>query len=524
MVLGGETYSEGLGVLANSSITLNLNGQYTQFESTIGVDGYANTGSSVIFEVYGNGQLLYQSPTLKYANGGVPIDVNVTGITQLTLEVLPGAGSNSSIDYADWASARVISTANFGATTPYTLSWQVTNSQGTVVSTFVGDSYNFAQLADNIYTLTLTVTNGQGSTATQSEQISVGPHTPYWIYAYPGNDQVELDWASVASSYDIYRSTSSNPSTMVLYETGITVPKFVDTNVTNGTTYYYEIVPVDANGYAGPGGFTKPVMPANLVSANTFVGNMTFVSTSGTVVRNRSALPDSFDSSMMPLVVWGVPYTSGLGVQGNSTVQVALNGGYSTLSTVIGLDAQDASGGAVIFTVVADGKTLYTSPTVTLSMGMLNVSVNVAGYNLLSLITTVVSGSGTAVAADWCNAQLAPPASTVLLSSVPITVGGNAIKVNTNFQGTPLMLGGIEYCAGHWRCHGHENGDQHRRRLLDVYGHDRGRQPGWRRRQRLVPDSRRWEEPLLCAINYSHLGTNSDLDQYHGRAVIDAGY
>ena len=45
-VLGGETYTEGLGVLANSSITLNLNGQYTQFESTIGVDGYTNAGSS----------------------------------------------------------------------------------------------------------------------------------------------------------------------------------------------------------------------------------------------------------------------------------------------------------------------------------------------------------------------------------------------------------------------------------------------------------------------------------------------
>ena len=176
---------------------------------------------------------------------------------------------------------------------------------------------------------------------------------------------IKLSWTghSVAPSYDIYRSTSSNPSTMVLYETGITVPKFIDTNVTNGTTYYYEIVSVDANGYAGPGGFTSPVMPANLVSANTFVGNMTFVSTSGTVVRNRSALPDSFDSSMMPLAMWGVPYTSGLGVQGNSTVQVALNGGYSTFSTVIGLDTQDPSGGAVVFTIVADGKTLYTSPT-----------------------------------------------------------------------------------------------------------------------------------------------------------------
>ena len=152
---------------------------------------------------------------------------------------------------------------------------------------------------------------------------------------------------------------------------------------------------------------------------------------------------------MMPLAMWGVPYTSGLGVQGNSTVQVALNGGYSTFSTVIGLDTQDPSGGAVVYTIVADGKTLYTSPTMTLATGSVGInSLNVAGYRISELIVQVVSGSGNAVDADWGNAQLTPPASTVLLSSVPITVGGNAIKVNTNFQGTPLMLGGIEYAQG----------------------------------------------------------------------------
>ena len=43
IILGGATYSEGLGVLANSSISLTLNGQYNRFESTIGVDGTSNS-------------------------------------------------------------------------------------------------------------------------------------------------------------------------------------------------------------------------------------------------------------------------------------------------------------------------------------------------------------------------------------------------------------------------------------------------------------------------------------------------
>lgn len=55
IVLGGATYAEGLGVLGNSSTSLNLNGQYSRFESTIGVDGSSNTGSSVMFDIYGDG-------------------------------------------------------------------------------------------------------------------------------------------------------------------------------------------------------------------------------------------------------------------------------------------------------------------------------------------------------------------------------------------------------------------------------------------------------------------------------------
>jgi hypothetical protein len=97
IVLGGANYSQGLGALANSSVTLALNGQYTRYESTIGVDGTSSSGSSVIFDVYGNGQLLYQSPTLTYASGAVPIDINVAGVTTLTLTVSP-AGCPAGFD------------------------------------------------------------------------------------------------------------------------------------------------------------------------------------------------------------------------------------------------------------------------------------------------------------------------------------------------------------------------------------------------------------------------------------------
>ena len=106
IVLAGATYSDGLGMLGNSSVSLTLNGQYTRFESTIGVDGSSNSGSSVIFDVYGDGQLLYQSPTLTYNSGAIPIDVSVSGVTTLVLTVSAAPGSTPSVDNAVWADAR----------------------------------------------------------------------------------------------------------------------------------------------------------------------------------------------------------------------------------------------------------------------------------------------------------------------------------------------------------------------------------------------------------------------------------
>ena len=160
IVLAGGVYSEGLGVLAGSSVSLTLNGQYSQFESTIGVDGISNTGSSVIFDVYGDGVLLYQSPTMTYGSAAIPIDVNVAGVTTLTLTVLAAPGSNAAADHAVWADARLVSTANFGSTQPYTLTWQLSQN-GTVLSTQTADSFVFAAISGT-YTLTLTVTDAPG--------------------------------------------------------------------------------------------------------------------------------------------------------------------------------------------------------------------------------------------------------------------------------------------------------------------------------------------------------------------------
>ena len=452
IVISGLDYSQGLGVVANSSIVVPLNGAYSSFESTIGIDGYSNTGAAVIFSVSGDGRLLYQSPVVRFSSStAIPIEVNVSGIQQLTLTVTAAPGSTSSQDHAVWGAARLASTANFGSTTPYSLDWQVKNSQGQILSNVTGDSYIFGEYPDGKYTLTLTVTNAAGNTAVQSTSISVGPQGPTTVNVIAGKGQVELDWPAAGgaiSGYDIYRSKSPLSSTMVLYKTGLTVPKFVDTGMTNGTKYYYEVAVVDTNGNVGPG-VAVTAMPVAMASAYTDVTSMTFAATTGTVVRGRSALLDSFgDGAMMPLIFNGNAYVSGLGFKGNSSVKIALNGGYTTFNAMLGLESQDPSGGGVVYQIVADGKTLYTSPTVTLSTGWLPVQVSVKGFQTLSLITTVVSGSGDADDADWGNTTLTP-SNVTLVTSLPIYSGnGNQYVTNNNVQNGPIVFSYTEYAQG----------------------------------------------------------------------------
>ena len=213
ITLGGATYPQGLGALANSSISLTLNGAYTELDSTIGVDGSSNTGSSVIFDVYGDGRLLYQSPTQTYASGAVPIDVNVAGVTTLTLSISAAPGSNPATDHGAWADARLVSTANFGSTQPYALTWQLAQN-GTIQSTQSADSFVFGALSGS-YTLTLNVTDAQGDFATASTNVTVVPAVASASLGVLATDTgTEGDWIGTYGSqgYEVIGGPSSLPS------------------------------------------------------------------------------------------------------------------------------------------------------------------------------------------------------------------------------------------------------------------------------------------------------------------------
>ncbi len=95
------------------------------------------------------------------------------------------------------------------------------------------------------YYYQVTSVNALGEGARSSEVTAipqiVTPLTPINVQATPADGQVSLSWspASDALSYNIYRATDSGDE--VLYQQGVPGTSFVDTGVSDGNTYYYQI-------------------------------------------------------------------------------------------------------------------------------------------------------------------------------------------------------------------------------------------------------------------------------------------
>ena len=207
ITLRGTNYPNGLGMTAYSSDDYFLGGAATDFLSEIGLDDAAGGQASAIFRVYADGTMIYDSGTLTIATPVQSIDLNVTGVTRLTLEVT-NAQAGTTNDYADWAGASIIvppqPTDLLAATTGGTinLSWDAppgatgyevlrsTNSGGpySLINTSSTNAYADATaLPDVVYYYVVSATTTNGLT-TNSAPISI-ELTPCWTNLVTGSAQ-----------------------------------------------------------------------------------------------------------------------------------------------------------------------------------------------------------------------------------------------------------------------------------------------------------------------------------------------
>ncbi len=116
------------------------------------------------------------------------------------------------------------------------------------------------------YVVTAVNSTGESANSVQASATPVAPTqapaAPTGLTATAGTAQVSLTWtaSSGATSYNVKRGTTSGgPYTQV---SSVTVPSFLDTGLTNGTTYFYVVCAVNSIGES-PNSAQASVTPVN---------------------------------------------------------------------------------------------------------------------------------------------------------------------------------------------------------------------------------------------------------------------
>ncbi len=76
------------------------------------------------------------------------------------------------------------------------------------------------------------------------------PAAPSGVSAAPGNGQITVSWTPVtgATAYNVYRGTTAGGQAPAPVGPAIVAPPFVNTGLTNGTTFFYKVTAIGAGG------------------------------------------------------------------------------------------------------------------------------------------------------------------------------------------------------------------------------------------------------------------------------------
>jgi alpha-galactosidase len=100
--LRGVAYDKGLGVHGPSLVRYRLGGKCSRFSADVGIDDDQDEQGSAQFEVWADGERLFQSGVLTGDSPAVRVEVDVSNRLDLRLFVGIG-GDNYSLDHAVWA-------------------------------------------------------------------------------------------------------------------------------------------------------------------------------------------------------------------------------------------------------------------------------------------------------------------------------------------------------------------------------------------------------------------------------------
>lgn len=222
---GGSGATVTLSGAATATTTANSSGAYTFTGLANGT--YAITPSNTAYTF---------SPTSQNAtvNGANVTGINFTATAQATFSI----SGTITLSGSALGGAAVALTGPAAANT-------TTNSSG---------NYTFSGLANGTYTVTPSNSGDAFTPATQSVTISSANQTGVNFTAtVTQTHTVALAWVAstttTVTSYNVYRSTTNGSGYQVIASVPATTSPlgYTDSNVVNGTTYYYVTTAVDSS-------------------------------------------------------------------------------------------------------------------------------------------------------------------------------------------------------------------------------------------------------------------------------------
>jgi hypothetical protein len=446
--LNGMRYTKGLGVHAVSEIRYALNGQYRSFVSDVGVDDEVGRAGSVVFQVFADGEKLFDSGIMNGVSTSRRVNVDVTARNELTL-IVTTAGDDTKDDHGDWAGARLIRPVGSPPviTMPETFSLVEPNGSISTTGRFVDDDataasnwhatvdygdgrgqrrltvdreaqtfeldhvYNPGQTAT--YNVTVRISDG-GATGIATSTVNVrnvAPHNVGLVGAADENGalhaKVGIPFITGATFTDPGQFGGQKYTYAVEFGDGSTPVKGVpfgrlfEVNHTyeKAGTYEVRTTVTDDGGAVGSGTNTVVVTEPSF----------TFVSDLAPVTPGTSPPLYSPDRAIngREMKINGRRFARGVGVQADSELIYRLGGAYEHLFGRVGIDDGAGDAGSVVFSVYADGNKVFDSDTMTGSDAAKNVNLDVRGVSELKLVVTDAGDGKELDYANWAELRLA---------------------------------------------------------------------------------------------------------------------
>ena len=211
--------------------------------------------------------------------------------------------------------------------------------------------------------------NSSNSGTASGTTLAGPPSAPTGLTAAAlSGSEIRLNWTDTASNetgFQIDRSLDGTTGWAQVGTVGSNVTTFTNTGLTVSTTYFYRVRSVSAGGQSANSATANATTTTQTV---TYLSDLPFVGTPvngwGPVERDRSN-GEQGATDGIAMKIGGVTYTKGLGVHSTSQIVFNLGGGYTTFLADIGIDDEVGNAGSVIFQVLADGVSIFTSASLT---------------------------------------------------------------------------------------------------------------------------------------------------------------